>query len=292
MEYLRWILLLLGGVVLLLVYWVSRSRRNDKTTMYYQDNDNYSEPEEYLFDEIDQDPLLDKRGESPPPVKPKPPQPKPPQPTMGISEEDTHSPVISNISHELGTLNQLLTKKSRSPGKLITPVPVDEPGQDTFTLSAPTVTDDAQQPTLTPPEQPEKIVVLHVCARAGESLKGSDLSRLFTARNYTFGEMDIYHSCFQGKTIFSIVNMVEPGWFDPPTMDQFYTPGVSFFMRLPGPLAGDTAFEVLVSEARGMARELNAVVLDASRSTLTQQMEQHTREEIKQYDFQRKRGGI
>ena len=101
--------------------------------------------------------------------------------------------------------------------------------------------------------------------------------------------MDIYHSRHEGVTVFSLVNMVEPGWFDPSSMDGFSTPGISLFLQLPGPLAGDVAFDVLVSEARELARELNAMVLDASRSTLTMQMEQHLREEVSQYDFQRKR---
>jgi cell division protein ZipA len=80
--------------------------------------------------------------------------------------------------------------------------------------------------------------------------------------------------------VFSVVNMVKPGWFDPQAMHEFETPGISLFLQLPGPLAAIVAFDILVAEANALAEALGGSLQDASHSTLTQQTVQHLREEV------------
>ncbi len=274
MEYLSWSLLLLGGLVLLIVYFVSRSQRTGEEDTGFYDNGS---------------PEHDRGDVSAPPPKPSP----------VISESDARSHVLSNLSHELETINQLLGRReterggavepdesSANPGEYTEPsLPVESALGDLFDETA------DPGPKLTDKAPAEKIITLHICARNNEQISGGELFRIFNERSYEFGEMDIFHSRFDGITIFSIVNMVEPGSFDLASMDEFSTPGISLFLRLPGPLAADVAFDVLLNEAREIASQLDAVILDASRSTLTLQMERHIHEELKQFDFKQKRGG-
>ncbi len=129
----------------------------------------------------------------------------------------------------------------------------------------------------------EKIISLSVTASEGEFLDGAEMYAIFSQRGYDFGEMGIFHSRYKGKSIFSVANMLEPGSFDLSTIETLQTPGITLFLQLPGPIAADVLFEVLVSEASDIARALGASVRDNRRSNLTKQTIQHMREDIYQY---------
>ncbi len=134
----------------------------------------------------------------------------------------------------------------------------------------------------------EKIISISVMAAEGATMDGAEMYAIFSQRGYEFGEMGIFHSRYKGKKIFSIVNMIEPGSFDINDIASLETPGVTLFLQLPGPIAADVLFEVLVSEASDIARTLGASVRDSQRSTLTKQTIQHMREEIYQYMHRQK----
>jgi len=131
-----------------------------------------------------------------------------------------------------------------------------------------------------------KIVTVHVVAPQDQVFNGADLYEVFEQRGFHFGEMNIFHSMHQQKKMFSIAKMVEPGYFDINDIGTFYTPGITLILQLPGPVAADVAFEVLISEARELAQHLGGVVLGSDRSTLSNQAVQHMREDI--YDFMHK----
>ncbi len=129
----------------------------------------------------------------------------------------------------------------------------------------------------------EKILSLCVTAAEGDYLDGAEMYAIFMQRGYDFGEMGIFHSRYKGKSIFSVANMLEPGSFDVATIESMQTPGITLFLQLPGPIAADVLFEVLVSEASDIARALGASVRDNRRSNLTKQTIQHMREDVYQY---------
>jgi cell division protein ZipA len=137
------------------------------------------------------------------------------------------------------------------------------------------------------PQEEEKILVLHVQAPEGEVFLGVDLEAVLEELGMRFGDMDIYHlKLSDGQrehTLFSLANMVKPGTFDPEQMHAFTTPGVSLFLRLPGPCNPVESFEAMLTCADRLAERLGGRVLDASRSTLTPQGRQHTREEVRQW---------
>lgn len=133
-----------------------------------------------------------------------------------------------------------------------------------------------------------KIVTLHVVAQQDQVFPGAALYDQFEQRGYHYGEMNIFHSMHQGKTVFSIAKIVEPGYFDIDNIDSFQTPGISLILQLPGPVAADVAFEVLISEAWDLAQGLGGIVLDADHSTLSNQAVQHLREGIYEYMHRQK----
>jgi len=133
-----------------------------------------------------------------------------------------------------------------------------------------------------------KIVTLHVVAPEGQLMNGALLLEQFEQRGYHFGEMNIFHSMHDDKTVFSIAKLVVPGTFDINDVDSFQTPGISLILQLPGPVPADVAFEVLLSEAHELGDALGGTVLDSDRSTLSNQTIQHMREGINEYMHRQK----
>ena len=81
-----------------------------------------------------------------------------------------------------------------------------------------------------------KIVTLHVVAPEGQLMNGAHLLEQFEQRGYHYGDMNIFHSMNEGKTVFSIAKLVVPGTFDVNDVDSFQTPGISLILQLPGPV--------------------------------------------------------
>ena len=161
-------------------------------------------------------------------------------------------------------------------------------------VSGATAERDEREPAsgAAPPEEPdpirpsaERVVVLYVVAPAGERLVGSRLLEALERRGLRHGAHSIFHAGdSEGSTVFSVANAVDPGTFDRSTMDTLSTPGVAFFLQVPGPQAAETAFDRMLETARGVADDLEARVLDEQHSTLTRQTEQHLREELRLFD--------
>lgn len=167
-------------------------------------------------------------------------------------------------------------------------LPWRRPSAGKVSGTEPTQTKASGEAAVTPaPQEEEKILVLHVQAPEGEVFLGVDLEAALEELGMHFGDMDIYHlKLSDGQrehTLFSLANMVKPGTFDPEQMHAFTTPGVSLFLRLPGPCNPVESFEAMLTCADRLAEHLGGQVLDASRSTLTPQGRQHTREEVRQW---------
>lgn len=139
-----------------------------------------------------------------------------------------------------------------------------------------------------PPTDFEKIVSLHVAAREGEMIQGADLVVAAEKVGLVFGAMSIFHRSVDGRPslapIFSVANMVKPGTFDLRDLDKLETPGISFFMALPGPLTGLDAWDSMLPAAQRIAELLNAVVLDDQRNGLGRQRIAHLRDELRAFD--------
>jgi cell division protein ZipA len=134
----------------------------------------------------------------------------------------------------------------------------------------------------------DRIVTLFVAARQGEMLRGSDLVVAAEKAGLVYGDMNIFHRLVDGKPeagpIFSVANMVKPGSFDLRRVHEIETPGITFFMTLPGPLPALDAWETLLPTAQRMAELLDASVLDEERNTLGRQRVAHIRDELRSYD--------
>jgi cell division protein ZipA len=151
-------------------------------------------------------------------------------------------------------------------------------------------------PGARPPQPIERIVTLFVAARSGDLIHGTDLVVAAEKAGLAFGDMGIFHRLVSGKAeagpIFSMANMVKPGSFDMRGIDDLQTPGVSFFMALPGPLSALDAWDAMLPTAQRLAELLDANVLDEERNALGRQRVAHIRDELRAWDRKQERSQI
>jgi cell division protein ZipA len=140
-------------------------------------------------------------------------------------------------------------------------------------------------------QEPEEVLVVHVMATKDQMLNGSALLDTILQCGMRYGNMDIFHRYSdakgEGTHLFSMANMVKPGTFDLDAMDQFETPGVSFFMTLPINADSMQTFELMIDTARTLAGTLGGELKDDQRSIMTKQTLEHCRQRIRDYERQR-----
>lgn len=181
----------------------------------------------------------------------------------------------------------------------VVPVLADEPEEPV----PPTVTSDVEEDTarrepvsrrrdqpLPGANRPEarEVVVINVLARNGQDFQGAALKKLFEACGLEFGDMDIYHRHETQDTTspvqFSVANAVEPGTFRPEDMQALTTPGISFFMSMPGPSNALQAFDFMLETAQCVVKNLGGDLKDERRSVMTQQTIEHCRSRIREFE--------
>ncbi|MGV6852564.1 MAG: cell division protein ZipA [bacterium] len=136
--------------------------------------------------------------------------------------------------------------------------------------------------------QPDKVVALFVRVKHGQVIDGDTLYVAADKAGLSFGKMNIFHRILDGepdgRTLFSMANMVEPGHFELSAMAELETPGVSFFMVLPGPDEALNAWDSMLATAERVAELINGEVLDKDRNVLTRQHIAHIRDEMRTWD--------
>lgn len=145
----------------------------------------------------------------------------------------------------------------------------------------------------TPPVEKiwQDVYVINLMARPGHDLQGATLLASLMALGFKFGEMDIFHRHEdlngKGEVLFSMINMVKPGTFNPYRMEQFDTPGVSLFMQLPLRSNAAFAFEHMLQAADQLASDLDAMLTDMDRSPLSDETIARYRHELAAYEASR-----
>jgi cell division protein ZipA len=136
----------------------------------------------------------------------------------------------------------------------------------------------------------QEVLIVNVLSRDKAGFKGQDVLQILLACDLRFGNMNIFHryekSNGKGPVQFSVANLVEPGSFDLDRIDSFTTPGLCFFLTLPGPDKAVTAFNYMVETAQVLVKNLNGELRDEAHSVMTQQTIEHCRQRIR--DFERK----
>jgi len=144
---------------------------------------------------------------------------------------------------------------------------------------------DTPEPPRLPRQLDPEVFMLNVVARSPAGFNGGDILHILLACDLRFGDMSFFHrherEAGLGPIQFSVANMMQPGVFNLDDMSDMYTPGLVFFLTLPGPEDMMQAFDYMLETAQAVARNLEGDVLDESRSAMTSQTLEHSRQKIR-----------
>lgn len=257
MEDLRWILLGLGAAVLVGLYLFSRKRRGEAILPFGDDHahdplDVVSAPPAHRSEPLIED-ISGWTAEGTSPVRrrtldgeeatPKPGQRRSPRFTYehGPREPQAHPSVHAEP---------------------------DAPAQS-----------EAAQEESAQDEAAAGVVPVYLVARDPEGFPGARLEDAFARFGFEFGEMDVYHHAdAHGHALYSLMNGVAPGTFDPANLPGLRTPALALFLRLPIHGQPGLVFEQFLDIAHRLAEELDGVLLDERRDELSSESIDRMRE--------------
>ena len=176
------------------------------------------------------------------------------------------------------------------------PLPASDSPRVASATPAAAPADASPQAGARPDAEYDKIVSVYLVARAGQSLSGADLVVAAEKAGLVYGHMNIFHRLVDNHPelgpIFSVANLVKPGFFDLRAIRELQTPGVNFFITLPGPISALDAWDTLLPTAQRMSELLDAVLLDEERNALGRQRIANIRDEMRAYDRAREKMNI
>ena len=125
-------------------------------------------------------------------------------------------------------------------------------------------------------------------AAAPTRFAGAELERAFKAESLSFGENQLYHRYQPGQAVrsgpmFSVVNVVKPGVFNPDELTVMETPGLVVFMDAETLKEPTAVFDEMLATVQRLAERLEGRVCDQNRSPLTTQAINHLRESVAEY---------
>ncbi len=154
-------------------------------------------------------------------------------------------------------------------GAITQPVPaIVGTGRSAPAVPEPLAADGAERavPVNTTPNtvQKQKIVTVRVSARAETRWSGEVLLRALESNGLAYGRYQVFHRRHvDGRSLFCLASLIEPGTFDIERMPQEEFRGVTLFAVLPGPVEPLLTVDELFSAAQGLAEELAGVIQDA-----------------------------
>ena len=135
---------------------------------------------------------------------------------------------------------------------------------------------------------PDELFIFNIAAKKGERLGGHELLQFFLTSGFRYGDMNIFHrhehSDGTGEVLFSIANMMAPGTFDLDYMEQFNSPGISFFFTAPNDkISVNKSFDMMLRAVEQAAEEFDCEVLNEKREKFTPEQFMEYRQRLQQY---------
>jgi len=137
------------------------------------------------------------------------------------------------------------------------------------------------------PTTEKSFIVLHLLAAKPAFFSGAALLAAFEKMHLFYGADHIFYGyqypraagTNRGAKLFSVLSMVEPGFFDLKTFASFVSPGISLLLVLDNHMQ-PLAFESMLKTAKALALLLEATLTDQNLQPLTTSNIQAYRERV------------
>jgi cell division protein ZipA len=244
MDYLRWILLAAGIALIAGIYlWGLRAKRRSATP----------EVERVAWVEPTS---ASRPGPAATRVDPQfgPAQPElEPQdslPAMEVEQEERRTPGGRIVRQEPRFEMEDPTTSEAEPE----PVAAEEPVPPR---------EESRRATREPQPQEHKVIALRIVSAAAAPFPGRALREAIESQGLAFGRYRIFHRLHEdGRSVFSLASLKEPGTFELATMDETSFRGVAMFVVLPAPIEGGRAVDELIAAANAIAGRVGGLVQD------------------------------
>jgi cell division protein ZipA len=143
----------------------------------------------------------------------------------------------------------------------------------------------AVAPTRVPnASEQQKIISIRVCAPGEGRWPGTALLAALESHGLAYGRFQVFHrKHIDGRSLFCVASLVEPGSFDVAHMATDEFRGVTLFAVLPGPVEPLLTVDELLSAARGLAQDLSGMVQDAKGVPLSPQRAAALRDDVARF---------
>ncbi len=142
--------------------------------------------------------------------------------------------------------------------------------------------DDPDAASGTSPETGD-IIVLYILPKNDTPFQGARVNSSVRALGLAFGEMNIYHFYQGERKVFSLANMHEPGSFDPDTLHEMQTGGLTVFMQINTAIGGDAMDDLteMLQRSYQIAGLLEGRLCNHHRHALTEQDAENYRQQVR-----------
>jgi FtsZ-interacting cell division protein ZipA len=199
-------------------------------------------------------------------------------PTPGLAESTDAASV------ETHAVSPMAHVAAIEPSPPMQPVPDVQPSPSM--RSAPSLQPAAAEPgrPSTNAAELQKIVTIRVCSVGEARWSGGQLMAALEVHGLAFGRYHVFHRRHpDGRSLFCVASLVEPGTFDVAQMAQQEFRGITLFAVLPGPLPPLETMDELFGTARGLAEELSGMVQDGKGIPLSPQRAAALREDVARF---------
>jgi cell division protein ZipA len=117
-----------------------------------------------------------------------------------------------------------------------------------------------------------KLIQFSIVARSDQGFNGAELKAAFDRTGLTYGEsVQVFERLDENNLVdFTVASMVDPGTFPAFNLEQFYCPGIVFFMQprvLDNPAK---VFDNFIQTMRFLAADLDGIILDHQHQPLSE----------------------
>jgi len=274
MDQFRWILLGVAIAVIVVIYFVSRTRKNAQQNISLDAVDDV--PAFSADEELDND-WVDGVG-----------------PVKVVSQSDQ---AIIESFEEAITVPDTLDVDNPYPGNMHEVHEFDMEVPEDKLEAAEVQEEKSQDPAVS--EQPDQaiddVIAVFVLVSPDEAaIKGEKILSASFALDLKYGDMKIFHRYADGslasegddtsenkEILFSMANMMEPGWFNFDSMHEMETSGISFFMQANLVKNPSVVLDDMLICAHRMATMIGAQLCNAQRKPLDEAHTNELRDKVK-----------